>query len=55
MSDLPADRKTKKTVEATDPNKIEVTHDNADLLTVHFLAQILSRMGYMIKLLEEKK
>ena len=37
------------------PNKVEVTHDNSDLLAVHFLAQIFHRLGYIVKLLEEKK
>lgn len=55
MADIPADRKTKKTVEVADPGKIVVTHENADLLAVHFLAQIFSRLGYIVKLLEEKK
>jgi hypothetical protein len=68
MADLPLDRKSKKALEpdstvapvapafpAGDPGKIIVTHENADLLAVHFLAQIFSRLGYIVKLLEEKK
>lgn len=55
MSDLPADRKIKNKVVAPEPRNLEVTHENADLLTVHFLSQILSRLGYLIKLIEEKK
>jgi len=64
MSDLPLDRKAKKVPEVApvpaavpvgDPNKIIVTHENADILAVHFLAQIFSRLGYIVKLLEEKK
>lgn len=35
--------------------QVEVTHDNAPKLTVHFLSMIHGRLGYMIKLLEEKK
>ena len=55
MSDLPADRKSKSKILVPEPGKIEVTHENADLLTVHFLSQILSRLGYLIKCIEEKK
>jgi hypothetical protein len=69
MSDIPLDKiekKSKKVNEVQTPKsgvpainpqegKIEVTHENADLLTVHFLAQIHGRLGYIIKLLEEKK
>lgn len=68
MSDIPLDRKQSKKVNeiptpvnsevpAINPNagKIEVTHENADLLTVHFLSQIFGRLGYIIKLLEEEK
>ena len=72
MSDLPLNRKSKKTeaappadkpeavvaqpvVQEQNPSRVEVTHDNADLLSVHFLSQIYSRLGYMVKLLEEKK
>ena len=67
MSDLPLDKKFKKVSEVSKPakadipainqnaGKIEVTHENADLLTVHFLAQIFGRLGYIVKLLEEEK
>jgi hypothetical protein len=55
MADIPADRKIKKQPEVVEPGKIVVTHENADLLTVHFLSQIFARLGYVIKLLEEKK
>jgi hypothetical protein len=67
MSDIPLDRKSKKVNEVPAPaqaeapaivsnaGKIEVTHENADLLAVHFLSQIFGRLGYIIKLLEEKK
>lgn len=56
MADLPSE-KTNSTAEvkAVQTNKVEVTHDNADILTVHFLSQIYARLGYMVKLLEEKK
>ena len=54
MPDIPL-KETKKAIEEQTPgNKIEVTHENADLLMVHFLSQIYSRLGYMIKLLEDK-
>lgn len=36
-------------------DKLRVTPENASQLTVHFLSQIYSRLGYMIKLLEGKK
>jgi len=61
MPDLPLDKKGKKTIASQPvintpaPGKIEVTHENSDLLTVHFLSQIHGRLGYIIKLLEEKK
>lgn len=67
MADLPLNKKSKKVnishtsdkpeVPATqqNPNKVEVTHENADLIAVHFLSQIFGRLGYIIKLLEEKK
>lgn len=37
------------------PNEIKVTHENAPLLSVHFLSKIYARLGYMIKLIEERK
>jgi len=60
MADLPLEKKSKKATNETStasavPGKIEVTHENADLLAVHFLSQIHGRLGYIIKLLEEKK
>jgi len=69
MSDIPLDKIEKKSkkvnavptlksgvpVISHQEGKIEVTHENADLLAVHFLSQIHGRLGYMIKLLEEKK
>jgi hypothetical protein len=55
MTDKPAKKPTLPAeVKADQPNKIEVTHENADLLTVHFLSQIYGRLGYIVKLLEEK-
>jgi hypothetical protein len=54
MSDLPLDKKAKK-ANVVPPGKIEVNHENADLLAVHFLSQIHSRLGYIVKLLEENK
>lgn len=35
-------------------DQIKVTHENADVLAVHFLSKIYGRLGYLIKLLEEK-
>jgi hypothetical protein len=60
MADLPLNRRAKKVNEASSekselPNKSEVTHENADILAVHYLSQIFGRLGYIIKLLEEKK
>jgi hypothetical protein len=68
MTDLPLNKKSKKVNElqpsvkpeipvtqTQNPTKVEVTHENADLITVHFLSQIFGRLGYIIKLLEEKK
>lgn len=51
MADMPL----KKAKDVPAENKVEVTHENADILTVHFLSQIYARLGYMVKLLEEKK
>lgn len=58
MSDIPvrADKEVKN-LESTTPDqkdKIQVTHENADLLAVHLLSQIHGRLGYIIKLLEKK-
>lgn len=57
MADLPVDRKVKKAPPApvAKPGEVVVTHENADILAVHFLSQIHSRLGYIVKLLEEKK
>lgn len=51
MADLPPSPKEAKPL----PESIQVTHENADVLTVHFLSKIYARLGYLIKLLEEKK
>jgi len=63
MTDLPINKKLKKeNPVVTSPvdgqhatSKVEVTHENADILMVHFLSQMFGRLGYIIKLLEEKK
>jgi hypothetical protein len=61
MSDLPIEdkpvKKIKSSISEQKPVKgqIEVTDENAAKLTVHFLAEIYARLGYMVKLLEEKK
>lgn len=61
MPDLPLERKSKKAImqpsvaEQATPDKIKVTPENAAVLSVHFLSQIHGRLGYIIKLLEEKK
>lgn len=56
MSDLPSERTNiPAEVKAVQSNKIEVTPENAAVLTVHFLSQIYGRLGYIVKLLEEKK
>jgi hypothetical protein len=57
MADLSADvaKRKKPLVEAPKDSKITVTTENAGMLTVHFLSQIHGRLGYIIKLLEEKK
>lgn len=45
-----------KTQSGAKPNNVvEVTEQNAAKLMVHFLSAIHSRMGYMIKLMEEQK
>lgn len=51
MADLPSD----KTNEVPKETTIKVTAENAPVLTVHYLAQIYGRLGYIVKLLEEKK
>jgi len=57
MADLPLDSKKSKLPLAPQAKdqQITVTHENAGMLTVHFLSQIHGRLGYIIKLLEEKK
>jgi len=55
MSDLPIEKSNNPAEVKANQNKVEVTHENADILTVHFLSQIYGRLGYIVKLLEEKK
>jgi hypothetical protein len=58
MADLPlGHEKANSTADlkTVQVNKIEVTPENASVLTVHFLSQIYGRLGYIVKLLEEKK
>lgn len=58
MADLPADTAKRNKPLIEKPNKdsqIKVTPENAGMLTVHFLSQIHGRLGYIIRLLEEKK
>lgn len=56
MADLPLDKRAKlPLVPQTKDQQIKVTAENAQLLTVHFLAQIHGRLGYLVKLLEAKK
>lgn len=52
MADLPVEKP--KSPPAAD-RQIQVTAENSPLLTVHYLAQIYGRLGYIVKLLEEKK
>lgn len=55
MADLPVEKpNTPPLVEKTKENQIKVTPENAPLLAVHYLAQIYGRLGYIVKLLEEK-
>ena len=50
MADLPVEKPN------LPPEKqIKITAENAPLFAVHYLAQIYGRLGYIIKLLEEKK
>lgn len=51
MADIPS----KPTTEAPKETIIKVTPENAPALTVHYLVQIYGRLGYIVKLLEEKK
>jgi hypothetical protein len=57
MADLSADiaKRKKPLIETPKDSQIKVTPENAGMLTVHFLAQIHGRLGYIIKLLEGKK
>lgn len=51
MADLPPEQVNNTPKET----KITVTPENAPVLTVHYLAQIYGRLGYIVKLLEGKK
>lgn len=56
MADLPIEKSKRTTKEVVvKDSQIEVTDENAAKLAVHFLAQIYARLGYIVKLLEEKK
>ena len=55
MADLPLERANRPLVHEDAKKNIPVTVENAPLLMVHFLNQIYGRLGYIIKLLEEKK
>lgn len=57
MADLSADtaKRSKPVIAQNKDAQIKVTPENAAMLTVHFLSQIHGRLGYVIKLLEEKK
>ena len=59
MADLPLSEQTDKPLKKQfekDPitGQIKVTEENAGPLTVHFLSQIYARLGYLIKIIEEK-
>lgn len=49
MPDLSADADQRPQI-----TNVQITHDNADILTVKFLSLLYSRLGYVIKLLEQK-
>ena len=57
MADIPPEREVAnlKQPSQTKENRITVTPENASVLTVHYLSQIYSRLGYIVKMLEEKK
>lgn len=56
MADLPiASEAQELTKSPSKEQTIEVTEANAAKLAVHFLSQIHARLGYIVKLLEEKK
>jgi hypothetical protein len=57
MADIPVRKdEPKKQAFKTDENgNVCVTKENAAQLQVHFLAQIYKRLGYLIKMLEERK
>lgn len=49
MSDLPLDKGPQKAEE------IKITPENAPVLTALYTIQVYKRLGYLIKLLEQKK
>ncbi len=55
MADLPLEKANRPLINENKDRQIQVTEANAPLLTVHYLAQIYGRLGYIVKLLEEKK
>lgn len=57
MSDLSADtaKRSEPLIKQNKDSQISVTPENAAVLTVHFLSQIHGRLGYIVKLLEDKK
>lgn len=52
MADLPVENGKKQEPKE---QEIKVTNENAPVLMVHFLSKIYGRLGYIVKLLEEKK
>lgn len=54
MADMPVEKPNTPPLLEKKDNQIRVTMENAPLLTVHYLAQIYGRLGYIVKLLEVK-
>lgn len=50
MADIPPEQAN----DAPKEKRIIVTAENAAVMTVHYLAQIYGRLGYIVKLLEGK-
>ena len=57
MADLSADiaKRSKPLIEKPKDSQIKVTPEKAGMLTGQVLSQIHGRLGYIVKLLEEKK
>jgi hypothetical protein len=60
MSDIPVDKNgpvtgSKNPFEVDSNGNVIITKDNAAQIQVHFTVQIYKRLGYLIKMLEEKK